>query len=210
MSILIATPMYGAMCTAQYCASVIRLKEELTKVSLDHEFLISWNESLITRGRDKMARTFLNDTSYERLLFIDSDIQFSPEDVAKLWNMDADIAVGAYRNKKEGQVKGAWVKGKLVPLESLQEITEVDYAGTGFMMIKRQVFEKLKETHPEWAYDDSTGEATVEHYAFFQDPIEDRTKLSEDYFFIKRARESGFKIMLDPSISLTHWGQYGY
>jgi len=209
MSILICTPCYGAMVTAQYLASALNLETELNKAGLDHDWLISWNESLITRGRDKMARTFLT-TKYERMLFIDSDIQFSPEDVAKLWNLDADIAVGAYRNKKIGQVKGAWVNGKLVPLEDLKGITEVDYAGTGFMMIKRQVFEKLKEKHPEWAYDDATGGELAEHYGFFQDPIEDRTKLSEDYFFVKRAREEGFKVLLDPTINLTHWGQFGY
>ena len=192
--------------TAQYLASVINLKHELVKSGLDHDFLISWNESLITRGRDKMARTFLKDTQFERMLFIDSDIQFSPEDVAKLWNLDADIGVGAYRNKKADQIKGAWVNGKLVPLESLKGPTEVDYAGTGFMCIKRQVFDKLAELHPQWEHEENEGKL----FAFFQDPIEDGIHLSEDYFFVKRAKEAGFKCTLDPTINLTHWGQYGY
>ena len=194
------------MVTAQYLASAINLKHELLKSNINHDFLISWNESLITRGRDKMTRTFLEDTSFERLLFIDSDIQFSPDDVAKLWNLDSDIAVGAYRNKKAGQVKGAWVGDKLIPLEELKGPTEVSYAGTGFMMIKRHVFDKLKEIHPEWSHQETEGRL----FAFFQDPIEDDTHLSEDYFLCRRAREAGFKVMIDPSINLIHWGQYGY
>ena len=34
------------------------------------------NESLITRGRSKMVNFFLNNTDYERILFIDADVRF--------------------------------------------------------------------------------------------------------------------------------------
>jgi hypothetical protein len=34
--------------------------------------------------------------------------------------------------------------------------------------------------------------------------------LSEDWAFCERAKQAGFKVLLDPTIRLTHWGTYGY
>ena len=204
MSLLIATPCYAGMCHSAFLESCLSLEATLTQVGLDHSWLLTKNESLITRGRNTSATKFLQ-THYERLLFIDSDIEFTAEDVAKLWNIDspgADVAVGVYRMKREGSPYAAWVNGSLI--EDLpSDPMEVDYAGTGFMMIKRSVFTRLMRSHPEWKYEESIGEC----WAFFQDPIEDGIHLSEDYFFCKRVREMGMKVVMDPSVRLKHWGQ---
>lgn len=204
MSLLIATPCYGGMCHSAFLESCLSLEATLTQVGLDHSWLFTKNESLITRGRNTSATKFLQ-THYERLLFIDSDIEFAAEDVAKLWNIDspgADVAVGVYRMKREGSPYAAWVNGSLI--EDLPDHPiEVDYAGTGFMMIKRSVFTRLMQAHPEWKYEESIGEC----WAFFQDPIEDGIHLSEDYFFSKRVRDLGMKVVMDPAVKLKHWGQ---
>lgn len=167
---------------------------------IDFDFLFTGNESLITRGRNTSAAKFL-DTRFEYLMFVDADIEFKAEDVTKLWNLHTELSVGAYALKrKEGGV-GAWKDGKLVSLNELDGPVEIDLAGTGFMLIHRVVFNRLKEAHPEW----SRREGKV--WAFFQD---DGCDDSEDYFFCRQWRELGGKVILDPSIKLTHWGQYGY
>lgn len=205
MSFMIATPCYGSMLTKGYFESSLRLAYELISKEIPHDFLMTGNESLITRARDTSAAEFLK-SDYERLLFIDSDIEFNVSDVIRLWNLDADIAVGAYRVKKPDSHLTVWKDGKLTDLNEFVEPVEVDYAGTGFMMIKRSVFEKLKEVVPEYI----EGEKYKQCWAFFQDPIEDGIHLSEDYFFCKRARESGFKVICDPKIRLKHWGSFAY
>lgn len=164
-------------------------------------------DSLIGRARNLCAVNFLK-SDYDRLMFIDADIEYEPEDVAKVWALDADISVGVYRMKKPGSKFAAWVDGALVDdLTKYKKPISVDYAGTGFMMIKRHVFEKMQSVFPQWKYEEGQ---VGESWAFFQDPIEDGIHLSEDYFFCKRARELGFKIMMDPSVKLKHWGSFCY
>jgi hypothetical protein len=204
MSILFSTPCYGGMVTTAFLVSCMRLQEELLKVGLEHDFNFGRNESLVTRARNEMTCWFKK-TKFERQMWIDADIEFEPEDVAKLWNMDADIAVAAYSMKRPDKPLSAWKDGKLVKLEECpQEPFEVDYAGTGFMMIKREVIEKLSETAE--SYEGPDGRVS----ALYMTPVHDDGFESEDYHFCRKAREAGFKVMMDPSIRLGHIGQYRY
>ena len=188
--------------TLGYFRSCLELKESLDSVGVKHSWLTTDKESLITRARNMQSATFL-ESDFERMMFIDADIEFNAEDVAKLWNMDCDVAVGAYSMKRPDAVLSAWKDGKLVEITDQTEPFEVDFAGTGFMMIKREVFEKMKPEVPKF-------ENQKTAWAFFQTPVEDETFLSEDYFFCKKFREMGGKIMCDPTIKLGHWGTYRY
>lgn len=224
MSLLIATPCYNGVSLAPFEASCYNLRKELVAAGIGHDFLRIANESLVTRARNVCAASFLFDTQYECLLFVDADIEFEPADVARIWNLcldGADVAVGHYRHKKPSAPVAAWVGGQLTPLEKFTEPFEVDYAGTGFMMIRRKTFEKLIDKHPDWEYEEGMPlEGWVDKppqkpcWAFFQDPIEDsplgKFHLSEDYFFCSRVREAGMKVIMDPAVQLKHWGMYPY
>lgn len=192
------------MVTSAYLLSMMRLQKELLAVGLDHDFNIGWNESLVPRARMEMTGWFLK-TEFQRQCWIDADIAFEPGDVAKLWNMDVDIAVAAYSMKLPDKPLSAWKDGKLVKLEECPSAPfEVDYAGTGFMMIKRHVYETLAEKVE--SYEGPDGRV----YAFYMMPIHNYGLESEDYHFCRIAREAGFKIMMDPSIRLGHIGQFRY
>lgn len=214
MSLLIAVPIHGGGKTP-FWKSLMRLQETFLVSGLDHEFLIMENESLVQRARNNCVTTFL-ETEFERLLFIDSDIEFEPEDVQKLWNMNEDVAVGCYAMKRKDCPVTAWKNGNLVDLSELDQITEIDYAGTGFMMIKKGVFMDMMDEYPfRWHYEGSPTDNIHDHRKSFSwfDPrvdTEKRVYLSEDYTFCEDFRKMGGKIMLDPSIKLVHWGDYGY
>lgn len=205
MSILFCTPCYGGMITAQHFQSCMNLKEELTRIGLAHDWLIGWNESLVHRARMEMCATFLAST-HSHLFWLDADIEFTPDDVAKIWNLDADISVGVYAMKKrEAQWFAAWKDGALVKdLDQFDGPIDVDYAGTGFMCIKREVVETLARTAP--TYEGPNGRVP----ALFMTPIHNDGLESEDYHFCRIAREAGFTIMMDPSVRLGHWGQYRF
>lgn len=221
MSLLIATPMYGHQCYMAYFTSCLALQESCMKSGMDVNWLTTGNESLIQRARNTSAMTFLT-TPYQKLMFIDADIEFSPEDVAKLWNLNTDIAVAAYSMKRKDRPLSAWKDGKLVNLDDLpvnhaaseaaRHILDVDYAGTGFMMIDRGVFEAMIAAHPE--YEHIEGQDLTPCWSFFDCRVEEdkgkRIYLSEDYFFCKRAREMGYSIKMDTTIRLKHWGTYAY
>lgn len=193
--------MYGGLCQAEYFRSCLELRESLIRADVPHTWDVITNESLIPRARNNIASTFLK-SDYRNLMFIDGDIEFDPVDVAKLWNMDAPVSVGAYSMKRDDQPKAAWLNGEIVVIEDCpEEPFSVDYAGTGFMLIHREVFEKLKSSVPEYEND---------KWAFFQETYSSLGELSEDYFFCEQVRKAGYEIICDPTIKLTHWGRKGY
>ena len=192
--------------TEAYLRSSLELREALFMGGVGHDWLTLTNESLVQRGRNTIASRFLG-TKFEKLLFIDADIEFTAVDVSKLWNLQTDICAGVYAMKKIGAGYAAWHKGELVhDLDQFSSPIEVDYAGTGFMMIDRSVLEKMREKFPEKKHEDGVGES----FAWFDPRVEDGIYLSEDYAFCKDARSLGYKITMDTSVRLKHHGTYVY
>lgn len=207
MSIFFATPMYGGQCTAQFHRSSMATAIELTKAGLDFEWATPFNESLITRARNNLVAQFL-ETDLQAIMFIDADIEFPVEGVAKLWEMICDgvgVACGAYPMKRIDSPSSAWVGGKLVHLSDLTGPVEVDFAGTGFFMVSREAIEKMQDFYRGLRYEENG-----EKFALFDTSIEGDVYLSEDYTFCHRYRAMGGKVMLDPSIKLKHIGTYTY
>src|SRR5262249_50897991 len=128
------------------------------------------------------------------------------QDVAKVWNLEADIGCGVYAMKKQDkQWFAAWKDGKLVKdLDQFTGPVEVDYAGTGFLLIRRDVIESLAKTVLH--YEGPDGRVPC----LYNTPIHNDGFESEDYHFCRLAREAGYKIILDPSVRLGHIGQYRY
>lgn len=223
--------------TAQNKASALKLSWALDAAGLEYDWDLGWNESLVHRARMEMTRNFLT-TKFTHQFWIDADIEYEPPYVADLWNLNADIAVGVYRMKKPDQVWfTAWKDGKLVNVDEFAGPTEVDYAGTGFMLISRKALVKI-QAHIDRKYEiatrlvDSLGvldresksiaremlDAMAPDFqgpngrtpALYKTPIYRDGLESEDYHFCRIAREAGLKIIMDPNVRLTHWGQYPY
>jgi hypothetical protein len=103
------------------------------------------------------------------------------------------------------------------------EPLQVMEIGTGFMMIKREVFLKWAEEYPEYRYKpDHVGQANFDGsryiHAYF-DTIIDRGPnapgsseryLSEDYFFCQMWRKMGGQIWLCPWMRTFHVGTYAF
>ena len=202
--IIFCTPAYGGQVFAPHMESCLSLCANLSEHGVPFDWMIRWNESLVHRARMGMTKEFL-ESDFSHMMWLDADIDFTPDDVISLWNMDADIAVGVYRMKTEYSMFAAWVDGELIDdLDQFQEPIEVDYAGTGFMLIKRECLEALARKVPHY-------ENEVEEIpALYQTPIRHGTLLSEDYFFCELARDNGYKVMMDPSVRLGHWGLKRY
>lgn len=192
------------MVTAPHFRSCMNLKEELTRSGFAHDWLIGWNESLVTRARNEMTAQFLA-SEHSHMFWLDADIEFEPIDVARLWNLQADIAVGCYAMKRLDMPLSAWRNGKLVRFEECPASPfEVDFAGTGFMLIARKVVETLAALSE--TYEGPNGRVA----ALYMTPVHNDGFESEDYHFCRRAREAGFKIIADPAIKLGHYGQFRY
>jgi len=233
-SLMIATPMYGGMCTGHYVAGLLGTVAKMRSVGVPVYWGQLMNESLITRARNELVRLFL-DKGYDYLMFIDADISFDAHAVATLMAADRDIACGIYPKKevdwakvekaaKEGKTDLQDYAGSFVfnmvgdkHVETDGDgMIEVRHGGTGFMLIKRSVFEELKPHVPTYRtssfQDPDTGEYVKPLiYEFFATSIDDTgALLSEDYHFCELWRKHGGKIYANPFIKLDHVGTHVY
>lgn len=97
------------------------------------------------------------------------------------------------------------------------EPVEVMEIGTGYMMVKKEVFDKFKSAYPELNYKpDHIGQANFDGsryiHAYFDTVIDPQSHryLSEDYMFCQWSRKIGVKIWLCPWMKTTHVGTYGF
>ena len=178
--IFVATPMYGGMCSGQYCKSTADLSKLASSYGIEIEFFYLFNESLITRARNYCVDEFLRHERFTHLMFIDSDIGFNPDDILTLAAIaepesDKQIVCGPYPKKciSWEKVKVAVDKGYgdenpqaladyvgdyvFNPASGknqirIDEVAEVMEGGTGFMMIQRSAFEQYEKAYPEFHY----------------------------------------------------------
>lgn len=233
--VMIATPMYGGMCTGHYVAGLIGCLNVMKSKGIPVFWAQLMNESLITRARNELARLFLDETKLTHLMFIDADIHFPATAVLDLLEADKDIVCGVYPKKevdwnKVGQAArdghenlkdfgGAYVINFVDPTKDEEiaagSVFEVRHGGTGFMLVKRNVFETLRQYVPQ--YRQSTVKDKDGNFVkpltpeFFATSIDDTgCLLSEDYHFCELWRKYGGKIHANPFIHLEHVGTYVY
>jgi hypothetical protein len=227
--IMVCTPMYGGMATGHYVQSLLALTGQFSSIGHKVSCAFMFNESLIQRARNNMAHQFLKSDA-EYLFWIDADIKFRSEDALRMLNANKDVIGGIYPKKEINwaMVREAAKNGK----ENLQNYTgsfvvnligahenvvvrqdepcEVAALGTGFMLIKRQVFEKLKKRVKKFKNDMSALQHGEEIYEFFGVPIDKESGrlLSEDYDFCHKWRKAGGKVYAAPWCQLGHMGSY--
>jgi hypothetical protein len=231
-SLMIATPMYGGMCAGHYVQGLLMTTQKMRELGVPVAWCQIMNESLITRARNELARVFL-ETNHTHLMFIDADIGFDGNAVGQLLAADKDIVCGIYPKKEVNwdSVKRAALAGKtdledhggafvfnMVGSDHAETdadgCIEVRHGGTGFMLIKRGVFEHLMPHVPTYRVssfvDPETGEyAKPLTYEFFATSIDESgALLSEDYHFCELFRKHGGRIHAQPFIRLAHVGSY--
>jgi hypothetical protein len=235
--ILIATPCYGGVVYQGYMESIIQLITYASANNFSVTLAMNGHDSLITRSRNKLVSVFLDMPQATHLMFIDADISFQPEYVHRMLQFDQDLVAGMYPVKNldwhklrkntdgdssEDKMREAGLNYVGQPLakaerEERDGFVTAAYAGTGFKLMKRNVFERMIAAYPETKYSVAhTFPRPATHsdnqYALFEcliDPMTG-TYLSEDFAFCQRWRKQGGKIWLDTQSRLTHIGVYRY
>src|SRR5208282_3230777 len=192
----------------------------------------------VGRTRNMITRQFLESDATD-LLFIDSDIVFSVDHVKRILSHPEEIVGGMYFKKNQGKAE-ACLNTILNPILKENGLNQVAYIGTGFLRIKRIVFEKIIERWgSEIAYCPDGSRDLLEYnfwnlamhqfqsIAIDEERVDDLVKkynvtrevaakaiqtrwLSEDWWFCQRANELGFKVWADRRIPLRHSGNALY
>lgn len=157
----IALPCYGGMMFESVATSLIKFAIYSQKIGMPFSLDTMANESLIHRGRCHLVAKFLENSIATHLLFIDSDIGFAPEDIFKLLLHDKDIVGGLYGKKSlpidfvvNVSPEDVDEKGQIKMVDGLIPVSRL---GTGFMMIKRNVFEKHMAAYPNTKFTNNIG-----------------------------------------------------
>lgn len=187
-------------------------------------------ESLVSRARNAAVAAFMSDPDATHLLFIDADIQFTPNDVVSLLSADKPIVCGAYAKKYLDIPKLCANGGKLElatspsvhlaaatdPAAPPTALMKATYATTGFLCIKRSAIADMIQRFPERKYVNDIDAHYSLNPDYFYDlfPVsinpETRRYESEDYGFSRLATEAGIPIYCATDITLTHYGQMGF
>lgn len=165
--------------------------------------------STISKGRNALVKLDHNFnkkniiTEYDYFLSLDSDIEFTPQNLIDLYNshknsINVNIVSGFYkcRGKENKGTAGNWVNNhightnftKMLDWDS-KLFLNVDWVSAGFCLIKKETFEK------------------IEFPWFYEYLIEKDNKVyigGEDLGFCKKCNEYDIKIAVDCSIKVNH------
>jgi hypothetical protein len=230
--ICLAMPVYGKI-DVPFVQCLMAMCQSSTLIQM-WDFLPG--DSLVNRARNNLAKRFLDGyqgidgagnkvtVKHDWMLFLDTDLIFRPEDVQKVYDLGMKHGPGVYA----GVYPIKQLKPKIVfnnmpnCVPDAEGIVEVREAGTGFMLIHREVFEKMIEKYgDEIKYSVDMGDANAPatySYDFFSVGVWEDTDfkphrkrfLSEDWYFCQRWRKMGGKILMHTRTSCNHIGTFNY
>jgi hypothetical protein len=208
------------------CSLMLAAANDGVRVSIE----LLGNDSLITRARNSLVALALDKPDTTHLMFVDADIGFSHEQVGRMIRFDRDIVAGMYPLKivhYDAPIHAHVARGEGLDTAQLRYVgapqdedrrresdgfVTADFAGTGFMLIKRAALERMQEGYPETRYvathDRARPNRSQNQYALFDCMIDPDTGdyLSEDYTFCRRWRALGGDVWLDTRSKLMHVG----
>jgi hypothetical protein len=217
--LFIATPCFDTV-TLQFHLSMGNLTGYLTANKIPYQFA-TLTDCNLCRSRAELTAAFLQHGA-EKMLFLDSDMQFTPEDVMRITSHDLPIVAGTYPKRrmrwdlvekaiKDGDPRYACYGDYTFTVENDKAVInngllKVKHAPTGFMLIQRHVIEKVIGAYPELQYHSKQYGKNV--WAIYDNLIVDYTYLSTDFSFCERARRCGFPVYVDLTLKLNHVGTH--
>jgi hypothetical protein len=234
--VFLALPCYDSQLTEPFTMSLIKAMAYYKEIGLKVT-ICTLSDSLISRARNNLVAKFMGLETCTHLFFVDVDLAFDENALLRLLWHDKDIVSASYPIKEIN-----WEKVKEGAKKDLDSKDLMDYstrhvvhlakpgqkeikvengalecyeAGTGFMLIKRQVFEKMFKKYKKLKYKDDTGclhgKEKEYAYALFNSYVDDDGRfLSEDYGFCRYWQKMNGKIWVEPTIELVHLGRIKY
>ena len=230
---MVCTPVHSDV-SIHFAKACLNLQKEciLNKIKITFQLMKS---SLVTQGRNLCASGFMNSDA-DRMIFIDSDMDFSTRSVLRLFKSPYDVSLIPYPMKTVnyekfrtdliarpddlpntmGHIYPVTVKdpNNLSPKDGYIEVTR---GPTGMMMIKRTVFEQLEKEYDNLNIIQKTmvnGELVerAHYYNFFDSYYspKDKTYTGEDFYFCKLWTSMGGKIHALINEEISHVGEYHY
>jgi hypothetical protein len=206
----ICMPCYGGQLTESTFMSYIKWANVARQLGLDWTVETMTNESLISRARNTLTAKFLHTKESTHLMFIDADIGWEPWHLLVMLNHDKDVVGGLYPMKS---LPVKWCVNGIPDADQNDPsgLIEVTKTGTGFLLMKREVFEKLN-AHPAVKpfINDIGLDPVLNPYmkTYFDTAVRENRYYSEDWTFCENWRDIGGQVFVDKRVLLKHTGTY--
>ena len=205
VNILICTP--GRMMEAEYVRSLVATLTYLNKNGISYLYLNEYSSQVnAAREATIMGSKLLNawstepldgQVTYDKVIWIDSDISWNVEDFMKLYESNHDIVSGIYFNE-EGVPLFTFNEEDIYfdhkQLKYKEYPFEVFGIGFGFVAMKSGVFENVSRPWFETEFQKITNDDGREMFIPW----------GEDFSWCIKAQNAGYAIYLDPSIRVGH------
>jgi len=206
----ICMPCYGGMLTESTFMSYIKWANTCRQLGIEWTMETMTNESLISRARNTLVAKFLNNPDSTHLMFIDADIGWEPWHLLVLLDSQKDVVGGLYPMKT---LPIKWVVNGFENAEVSEDgnLQEVSKTGTGFMLVKRNVFDKLNVHQAVKPFKNDIGlPVELDPYmkTYYDTAVREGRYYSEDWTFCENWRDIGGKVWIDKRVLLKHTGTY--
>lgn len=212
-SLFVALPAYDFKVSLKLAVSLAKFAQQAVKHGIDVQIGSICGCSVVSRARNLLVKDML-ESKCDYLLFIDSDINFEAEDIFRLmaWGTDPKkgIVAAVPRTRSTDKVYIATLNHDDDGCLAMDRmgLVRAERVATAFMLVRREVFETMIVTHPEWDYYDKRSDRRVP--CLFDFKLAEEGYIGEDFLFCDRARELGFEVWIDPTITLGHMGVQEY
>ena len=214
-SIMIAMPCHDSV-KINTMLSIIKLIQQVSFPSGRKGIPIGINtmkSSMVHQARNYLVSEFMA-TEYTHLLFVDSDVEFEPDAVLRMLLSNKDIICTPYRLKDPDLSRATYNVALKKDAVREGDNIEIIAGPTGLMLIKRGVFTKIIELHPELKITNpaikNPGKSHDFYYNFYNFGFEDGYLIGEDVSFCKLAIKSGFKLYANVASVTQHHGSYAW
>lgn len=202
-------PCYGGQLTEATFMSYIKWANMARQLGIDWTVETMTNESLISRARNTLTAKFLATEGSTHLMFIDADIGWEPWHLLVMLDAQKDVIGGLYPMKS---MPIKWcVNGIPGQEEGPGDLVEVSKTGTGFLLIKRDVFEKLNAHPATKPFTNDIGlDPSLNQFmkTYFDTAVREGRYYSEDWTFCENWRDIGGQVWVDKRVLLKHVGTY--
>lgn len=201
--VLICTPVYGSDVKRGYSWSLARAMRHFLKLPYDGEKDVDvsmvWSSNLVDNRHRLVSRAFEFEATH--LLWIDADMKFPEDAVARMLNHSLPIVAVNYPTKEAEPRPTAYrdeddYVGPVWTQEKDTGLCKVSSCGFGLMLCDMRVFEAID-------------------LPFFQFTPSGQDKLkteTEDVFFCRKCREKGIDVYIDHDLSkqVAHCGDWEF
>jgi hypothetical protein len=170
----------------------------ISELDIEVDWLLHQGDCHVDDARNACVALFLKSDA-KKLLFIDDDVGWYPEQFVKFIKHERDVVAALYPQKNDELAYPV----RLLPPPFQAEpdgLLQVEAVPTGFLLLSRAAVEKMAAQSEQMIHDNEP------MHLIFERGIVDGRRWSGDFWFSRKWTESGGTIWIDPEMSLSHQG----